>query len=93
MWAHAVKKKKWRQQAQERRWPVGPGGSTWACKAVPWRMGGLELWQTGATQPGQKKRRWREKEPLNSGVRPNGQLCLNKRKKRIRLLNKPGWPA
>jgi hypothetical protein len=56
-------------------------------------MGGLELWQTRATQPGQEKRRWREKEPLNSGVRSKGQLCLDEGKKRIRLLNKPGWPA
>ncbi len=86
-------KEKWQRRARERRWPVGPGGSTWACKAVLLGMGGLELWQTRATQPGQKKRRWREREPFTNEARPRGRLCLNKQERKRRLANKPGWPA
>jgi hypothetical protein len=44
------KKRKWRYQAQERQWLLGPGWST--CEAVLPQMGGLELWQARATQLG-----------------------------------------
>ncbi len=81
------KKEKWRRRALERRQPTSPAKtrleSAWLLVAVSPRMGKTwELQQARAAQPGWKERGRREKNPTKSGVRPKGQSCLNKRRKR-----------
>jgi len=82
-----IKKEKWRRQALERRRPTDPTKtrpeSAWLLVAVSPRMGKTwELQQAQAAQPGRKECGRREKNPSKSGVRPKGQSCLNKRRRR-----------